>query len=94
MKRLFAIALVLLAGVARAEGPPKATDLIDYDKGKDVVVAPGGTARAVLTFKVKDGWHVNAHVPHEDYLVPTVVTLSSTIDSLSTAMSAMPRPGG
>jgi len=25
---------------------------------------------------VKDGWHVNAHVPHEDFLVPTIVTLA------------------
>jgi thiol:disulfide interchange protein DsbD len=74
---LLALALVLGTGtLVRADGPPKPTDLVDYDKGKDVKIAPGGTARAVLTFKVKEGWHVNAHVPHEDFLVPTVLTLN------------------
>ena len=74
---LLVLALVLGTGtLARADGPPRPTDLVDYDKGKDLKIAPGGTARAVLTFKVKEGWHVNAHVPHEDFLVPTVLTLN------------------
>jgi len=74
---LLALALVLGTGtLARADGPPRPTDLVDYDKGKDVQIAPGGTAHAVLKFKVKEGWHVNAHVPHEDFLVPTVLTLN------------------
>jgi len=77
MRFLLALALVLgTATIVRADGPPKPTELVDYDKGKDVQIAPGGTAHAVLKFKVKEGWHVNAHVPHEDFLVPTVLTLN------------------
>jgi hypothetical protein len=71
---------LLLAGslssarrLARADGPPKATDLVEYDKGKDVRSRRAAGARRCSTFKVKDGWHVNAHVPHEDFLVPTVL---------------------
>ena len=76
---LLALALVLGTGtIARAETPPKPSELVDYDKGKDVQIAPGGTAHAVLKFKVKDGWHINAHVPHEDFLVPSVLTLNES----------------
>ena len=45
MRLLLALALVLgTATIVRADGPPKPTDLVDYDKGKDVQIAPGGTA--------------------------------------------------
>jgi len=29
-----------------ADDPPKATELVEYDKGKDVAIAPGGIAHA------------------------------------------------
>ena len=89
---LLALALVLGTGTfAHAESPPKPDELVDYDKGKDVEIAPGGTARAVLKFKVKDGWHINAHVPHEDYLVPTVLTLNEA-GGIKAGKPAYPKP--
>jgi thiol:disulfide interchange protein DsbD len=92
MRLLLALALALgLAAPARAEGTPKATDLVEYDKGKDVQVAPGGTAHARLTFKVDEGWHVNAHVPHDDFLVPTTLTLQAA-GGVSAGTVVYPKP--
>ena len=34
----------------------------------------GATFRAALTIRLKHGYHVNAHEPLEDYLIPTVLT--------------------
>lgn len=38
-------------------------------------VAAGSSARVVLVLKIADGWHVNAHIPTEDYLVGTSVQM-------------------
>ena len=38
-------------------------------------VRAGGQIRAVLTLKMQPGWHINAPLPAQSYLVPTRVTL-------------------
>ena len=40
------------------------------------VVPAGGTAQVAFRFGVASGWHVNAHEPYEDFLTPTVLTLT------------------
>jgi thiol:disulfide interchange protein DsbD len=81
-----------LTGVACADdAPPKATELVDFDKGKDVTVAPGGTAHVRLKFKVKKGWHINAHRPNEDFLVPTVLRIPSAGD-VTAGTAIYPQP--
>ena len=35
----------------------------------------GATVRAVVQVAIEQGWHVNAHKPLEDYLIPTTVEL-------------------
>jgi len=37
---------------------------------------PGATIRAALTFRLSEGWHVNAHKPREDLLIPTELSLA------------------
>jgi suppressor for copper-sensitivity B len=67
-------ALVLAATPAPAQPP-------DLDKAGLALVADGATyapgAAAVLVAKVTidEGWHVNAHVPTYDYLIPTALEL-------------------
>ena len=39
-------------------------ELVRFDAPKAIVIAPGGTVRARLTFHVLDSWHVNAHRPN------------------------------
>lgn len=48
-----------------------------YNKNKNVDV--------VLNLLIKDGWHINANKPFDDYLTPTVVSLddSTNIEAVS-----------
>jgi thiol:disulfide interchange protein DsbD len=40
--------------------------------------ARGSVVEATISFTVLDGWHINAHRPNEDFLVPTGLTLQGT----------------
>jgi len=40
-------------------------------------VHPGGTARLAVVGDILPGWHVNAHVPSEEFLIPTEVKLDT-----------------
>ncbi|MEP7028767.1 MAG: cytochrome c biogenesis protein CcdA [Candidatus Eisenbacteria bacterium] len=77
---LVAPVLLPIARPAFAEGPgqppPSAAELVRFDARGPLEIAPGGTARARLKFRVRDSWHVNAHRPNEDFLVPTVLSFS------------------
>ena len=40
------------------------------------VAVPAGKASAVtLHFRIAQGFHINSHTPHADYLIPTVLTV-------------------
>jgi thiol:disulfide interchange protein DsbD len=41
-------------------------------------IRPGDKFRVAVSLQVADGYHINAHVPSEDYLVPTTLTLSGS----------------
>jgi len=99
------LAAALLAGVpplaARAQGesepaptnaaPPKASELVKPVPGPAVRLAAGGTAEARITFHVAATWHVNAHKPNEDFLVPTVLTLAAA-ERVTPGAPAYPKP--
>jgi thiol:disulfide interchange protein DsbD len=75
---LAACAIVWLAPPpARAENqaPPSPTELVHFEEPHTVKLAPGQSVRVRLEFKIREHWHVNAHRPHEDFLVPTTLTL-------------------
>jgi thiol:disulfide interchange protein len=38
--------------------------------------APGSTARLAAVLEIEDGWHVNAHEPSFDFLIPTELTVT------------------
>ena len=64
------------AGAGEPGGPPPSpAELVRIDAGTRVKLAPGAKAVAEIGLVVRQGWHVNAHRPSEDYLVPTVVRL-------------------
>ena len=39
--------------------------------------APGSVARLAALVEVESGWHIQAHVPTLDYLIPTVLTVAA-----------------
>jgi thiol:disulfide interchange protein DsbD len=43
-------------------------------------IRPSDKFRVAVALQVADGYHINAHIPSEDYLVPTTLTLTSTSD--------------
>jgi len=87
LARGFALALFLtavgsLAGrapfigaVAAQQGdtPPSPAELVRLQPVAPVTIAPGTTVDVVVTFDIQPTWHMNAHRPHEDFLVPTVL---------------------
>lgn len=44
----------------------------------DLNLPPGGKGTVVVEMTVGRGWHVNSHEPLEEFLVPTVVTLTTS----------------
>ena len=42
--------------------------------------APGTEARFTVTVSLSAGWHVNAHVPSEPYLIPTTLTVAPPVE--------------
>jgi len=76
-----AMAAALLLGTgARAQlgggAVPEAKDLVQATAAP-VTVQAGGRVQAKVVIKVREGWHVNANPPAQDYLIPTVVTIAA-----------------
>lgn len=40
-------------------------------------IHPGETTRGATRFSLSSGWHVNAHEPLDEYLIPTVLSIST-----------------
>src|SRR5713226_4038388 len=72
------LALMLLGSVAltaraqSSERVVKAQGYLSVD-----AIRPGDKFKVAVSLQVADGYHINAHVPSEDYLVPTTLTLSA-----------------
>ena len=63
-----------MSGMAHAQGGfgvagPEVTHEVVLETD---AVHPGETFRGAARFQLSEGWHVNAHEPLEDYLIPTV----------------------
>jgi suppressor for copper-sensitivity B len=77
--RRLAVALALLgltlgAGAALAQG--FRAERAELDLAADrTAYEPGATARIAALVAIEPGWHVNAHRPSFDYLIPTELTL-------------------
>ncbi len=46
-------------------------------------VAAGATAAVIVEMTIGEGWHVNSHSPGEKFLIPTDVSLTTTLGALS-----------
>ena len=68
-----AFALLLCAPMlATAQGPE-----VTYSATTEYAATPaGGTVKAVFTFNLGDTWHVNAHKPLDEFLIPTELVLT------------------
>lgn len=83
-------AALALAGAAGAqEGAiPEAKELVQATAAA-VTVEAGGRAQARVTIRVREGWHINANPPKPDYMIPTVVTLT-TADGIRASAPVYP----
>ena len=77
LRRAAAGAVVLLAGAgalaAQVARPQKARLAIEPAR---VEAAPGAEIALVARVEIDPGWHVQAHVPTYDYLIPTALAFS------------------
>ncbi|MBL7644714.1 MAG: thioredoxin family protein [Candidatus Hydrogenedentes bacterium] len=65
------MAMVVTALVASAQGPE-----VTYTATVENSAPAGSAVRAVLTFNLGDTWHVNAHKPLDQFLIPTELTVA------------------
>jgi hypothetical protein len=79
----FVAALALAAFAASAQSPltetPRhrlvKTQAVEYLFPEQVTIPAGKPAPVVLHFRIASGLHINAHMPREDYLIATVLTI-------------------
>lgn len=73
---LVAIAFAALPLAAQAQNGDR-IERAELDLAADrTAYAPGETARVAAVVAIEPGWHVNAHVPTFDYLIPTELTFA------------------
>lgn len=71
------LALLVLAANASAQdnGLPTASSILQPQAYASLQPVPRGRAfQVAVVAKISPGFHINAHVPSEDYLIPTKVT--------------------
>ncbi len=67
---LLGLLALALAAAAQAQGPS-----VSFTAPAVVTVQAGKNGSLTLPFRVGNGFHVNSHKPHEDYLIPTELKL-------------------
>jgi len=76
----FAIALVFLAAPLLAQmapSIPSADALVKLKLEISSNPPSGGEVRGVVTADVLEGWHINSNTPKSEFLIPSVITVSS-----------------
>lgn len=75
--RAAAIAALAFCAIASAQfGAPR--DLLTLKVVPEFDgAAPGGELAVAVAVNVKDGWHINAHKPLEEFLIPTVISIEA-----------------
>src|SRR6187401_1261551 len=89
---LGATALVagLLGGVLSAQTPrtrPGVAELAVMPA--DLAVQPGGSARAAITVRLPEGFHMNSDKPREENLIPLTVSMEA-VPAVTGAIAAFP----
>ena len=68
--------LVLFAVALAQDGLVPKTPQVTALPTEAVAVAPGGSARVELRFRVSPGFHINSNRPRSEFLIPTRLKLS------------------
>ena len=72
---LILLALLMAAALAQDGLVPK-TPIVTVMSAEPVAVAPGGSVRVELRFRVTPGYHINSNKPRSEFLIPTRLKLS------------------
>src|SRR5262249_44032441 len=71
------LALTLLGSIALTARAQSSESVVKPQGYLSVdAVRPGDKFKIAISLRVADGYHINAHVPSESYLVPTTLTLA------------------
>lgn len=89
---VFVLLAILVPGsVALAQNTSLGPDIrMEVVKETDGIPA-GDTGRFALLVSIPEGWHINAHKPREDYLIPTDLDISSQ-EGFSVSARVYPEP--
>jgi DsbC/DsbD-like thiol-disulfide interchange protein len=50
-------------------------EAVEYLFPEQVSIPAGKSAPVALHFRIREGLHINSHAPHDNYLVPTALTI-------------------
>lgn len=75
-----ALPTLLMTHQALGAPPIAKTEAIVQFQAKSLLARPGNTVVATFHLRIQKGWHINAHKPLEEYLVPTTLKLSKGSD--------------
>jgi hypothetical protein len=76
LQSVLVLLALLMAGALAQDGlTPKAPIVIAITP-EPVTVAPGGSVRVELRFRVSPGYHINSNKPRSEFLIPTRLKLS------------------
>jgi uncharacterized protein len=84
----FAFLFLMLPLIAAG---PKRPDIVTIAPAPEVQMKPGGAAQYLLSFKVQNGYHVQANPASEEYLIPTTVSLEKA-DGIVPQTPIYPKP--
>src|SRR4030095_14838661 len=85
-----ALVAALLGGVLSAQAPrtrPGVAELAVMPAALEV--QPGGSARAAITVRLPEGFHMNSDKPREENLIPITVSMES-VPAVAGAIAAFP----
>ena len=92
MRIFTALVAALLGGVLSAQAPrtrPGVAELAVMPAALEV--QPGGSARAAITVRLPEGFHMNSDKPREENLIPITVSMEA-VPSVTGATAAFPEP--
>ena len=83
VRTIISIALVLsltsaLAQAPLTESPHRSivkAEAVEYLFPEQISIPAGKPAPVALHFRIRQGLHINSHAPHDNYLIPTVLTI-------------------
>ena len=76
LQSVVAVMALLMAGTLAQDGLTPKTPIVTVLSAEPVAVAPGGSVRVELRFRVTPGYHINSSRPLSEFLIPTRLKMS------------------